>query len=78
MFGIQVQDGATDGTSDGTASTGDASADAPAKTTASTDSATASRGRTLPIWPVIGMALGAVVLIMALLRRGKRDEQGTK
>jgi hypothetical protein len=78
VLGIQVQDGATDGTSEGTASTGDASADAPAKTTASKASAAASRGRTLPIWPVIGMTLGAVVLIMALLRRGKRDVQGTK
>ena len=78
VLGIQVQDGASDGTSEGTASTGGASADAPAKATASKAAATASRGRTLPIWPVIGMALGAVVLIMALLRRGKRDERGTK
>ena len=78
VLGIQVQDGASDGTSEGTASTGGTSADAPAKATASKAAATASRGRTLPIWPVIGMALGAVVLIMALLRRGKRDERGTK
>lgn len=78
VFGIQVQDGASDGTSDGGAPIGGASADALAKATASKAAAEASRVRAMPVWPMVGMALGAAVLIAALLRRGKHGDRGTK
>ncbi|MGN0287379.1 MAG: hypothetical protein ACI4B6_06900, partial [Atopobiaceae bacterium] len=37
----------------------------------SSDAAT----RTLPIWPIIGMAAGAIALIWALLRRRNNQDQ---
>lgn len=73
VLGMQVQEDAADGTSAGAASEGTS-----AKATASKAAAEASRVRAMPVWPMVGMALGAAVLIAALLRRGKHGDRGTK
>ena len=39
------------------------------------DNGSASLARTLPIWPIVGMALGAIALVLALLARRRNGRE---